>query len=94
MVRGIFAEAVDDSGIMNQRTSHHDGFDHLLSALFARPPALDHEHNIVMASSSLDVDFSQYDLDVPVPHDIVAGGHTSARAAWTLAARPSRLPKR
>ena len=36
------------------------------------------EHNIVMASSSLDVDFSQYDLDVPVPQDIVAGGHTSA----------------
>ncbi len=36
------------------------------------------EHNIVMASSSLDVDFSQYDLDIPVPQDIVAGGHTSA----------------
>ena len=36
------------------------------------------EHNIVMASSSLDVDFSLYDLDVPVPQDIVAGGHTSA----------------
>ena len=36
------------------------------------------EHNIVMASSSLDVDFSQYDLDAPVPQDIVAGGHTSA----------------
>ncbi|NIJ17913.1 NtaA/DmoA family FMN-dependent monooxygenase [Sphingobium vermicomposti] len=36
------------------------------------------EHNIVMASSSLDVDFSQYDLDSPVPQDIVAGGHTSA----------------
>lgn len=36
------------------------------------------EHNIVMASSSLDVDFSLYDVDVPVPQDIVAGGHTSA----------------
>ena len=36
------------------------------------------EHNIVMASSSLDIDFSQYDLDAPVPQDIVAGGHTSA----------------
>jgi len=36
------------------------------------------EHNIVMASSSLDVDFSLYDLDAPVPQDIVAGGHTSA----------------
>ncbi|ANI79224.1 NtaA/DmoA family FMN-dependent monooxygenase [Sphingobium sp. EP60837] len=36
------------------------------------------EHNIVMASSSLDVDFSQYDVDAPVPQDIVAGGHTSA----------------
>ncbi len=36
------------------------------------------EHNIVMASSSLDVDFSQYDLDAPVPQDIKAGGHTSA----------------
>ena len=36
------------------------------------------EHNIVMASSSLDVDFSLYDLDGPVPQDIVAGGHTSA----------------
>ena len=36
------------------------------------------EHNIVMASSSLDVDFSQYDVDAPVPQDITAGGHTSA----------------
>ncbi len=36
------------------------------------------EHNIVMASSSLDVDFSLYDVDAPVPQDIVAGGHTSA----------------
>lgn len=36
------------------------------------------EHNIVMASSSLDIDFSQYDLDSPVPQDIEAGGHTSA----------------
>jgi len=37
------------------------------------------EHNIVMASSSLDIDFSKYDLDVPVPQDIeAAGGHTSA----------------
>ncbi|NIJ15705.1 NtaA/DmoA family FMN-dependent monooxygenase [Sphingobium vermicomposti] len=36
------------------------------------------EHNIVMASSSLDVDFSLYDLDSPVPQDITAGGHTSA----------------
>ena len=36
------------------------------------------EHNIVMASSSLDVDFSQYDLDAPVPQNIAAGGHTSA----------------
>ena len=36
------------------------------------------EHNIVMASSSLDVDFSLYDLDSPVPQDISAGGHTSA----------------
>jgi long-chain alkane monooxygenase len=36
------------------------------------------EHNIVMGSSSLDIDFSQYDLDVPVPQDLSAGGHTSA----------------
>ena len=36
------------------------------------------EHNIVMASSSLDIDFSQYDPDLPVPQDISAGGHTSA----------------
>ncbi|GLV30525.1 dibenzothiophene desulfurization enzyme A [Sphingobium sp. TomTYG75] len=36
------------------------------------------EHNIVMASSSLDIDFSLYDVDAPVPQDIVAGGHTSA----------------
>lgn len=31
------------------------------------------EHNIVMASSSLDVDFSLYNPDTPVPQDIVAG---------------------
>ena len=37
-----------------------------------------YEHNIVMASSSLDIDFSQFDLDAPVPQDAVAGGHTSA----------------
>jgi FMN-dependent oxidoreductase (nitrilotriacetate monooxygenase family) len=36
------------------------------------------EHNIVMASSSLDIDFSLYDLDGPVPQDLSAGGHTSA----------------
>jgi alkanesulfonate monooxygenase SsuD/methylene tetrahydromethanopterin reductase-like flavin-dependent oxidoreductase (luciferase family) len=36
------------------------------------------EHNVVMASSSLDIDFSQYDLDAPVPQDLSAGGHTSA----------------
>ena len=36
------------------------------------------EHNIVMASSSLDIDFSQIDPDVPVPQNLVAGGHTSA----------------
>lgn len=36
------------------------------------------EHNIVMASSSLDIDFSQYDPDLPVPQDLTAGGHTSA----------------
>lgn len=35
------------------------------------------EHNIVMASSSLDVDFSLCDLDQPVPQDLEAGGHTS-----------------
>ena len=38
----------------------------------------DFENNIVMASSSLDVDFSRFDLDKPVPMDIDAGGHTSA----------------
>lgn len=36
------------------------------------------EHNIVMASSSLDIDFSLYDPDAPIPQDLVAGGHTSA----------------
>ena len=36
------------------------------------------EHNIVMASSSLDIDFSLYNPDAPVPEDAVAGGHTSA----------------
>lgn len=36
------------------------------------------EHNIVMASSSLDIDFSLYDPDAPVPQDLTAGGHTSA----------------
>jgi FMN-dependent oxidoreductase (nitrilotriacetate monooxygenase family) len=51
------------------------------------------EHNIVMASSSLDIDFSKFDLDVPfVGENAVAGGHTSALDAmrgmgakgWTL----------
>jgi alkanesulfonate monooxygenase SsuD/methylene tetrahydromethanopterin reductase-like flavin-dependent oxidoreductase (luciferase family) len=36
------------------------------------------EHNIVMASSSLDIDFSIYNPDEPVPQDLSAGGHTSA----------------
>jgi long-chain alkane monooxygenase len=39
---------------------------------------LSFEYNIVMASSSLDIDFSQYDPDAPVPQDLTAGGHTSA----------------
>ena len=45
------------------------------------------EHNIVMASSSLDIDFSLYDLDSPVPDDITAGGHTSALESMKRASR-------
>lgn len=38
----------------------------------------DFEHNIVMSSSSMDIDFSQFDVDKPLPDDAEAGGHTSA----------------
>ena len=49
-----------------------------LKEMTAEEKQLSFEYNIVMASSSLDIDFSQYDPDVPVPQDLKAGGHTSA----------------
>jgi long-chain alkane monooxygenase len=54
------------------------------------------EHNIVMTSSSLDIDFSKYDLDaVPVPQDIeAAGGHTSALESIKQAGREHGLSLR
>ncbi|WP_235687084.1 NtaA/DmoA family FMN-dependent monooxygenase, partial [Tomitella gaofuii] len=36
------------------------------------------EYVLVMMSSSLNIDFSQYDLDSPLPQTLEAGGHTSA----------------
>ncbi|MFD4407747.1 NtaA/DmoA family FMN-dependent monooxygenase [Nocardia sp. NPDC058499] len=36
------------------------------------------EYGLVMRSSSLNIDFSKYDLDAPLPQDVEAGGHTSA----------------
>lgn len=46
------------------------------------------EHNIVMASSSLDIDFSQFDLDVPfLGEGLSAGGHTSALDSMRAAGR-------
>lgn len=54
----------------------------------------DFEHNIVMTSSSLDIDFSKYDLDKPVPEDLEAGGHTSALDQMKQASREYGLTLR
>ena len=54
----------------------------------------DFEHNIVMSSSSLDIDFSQFDLDKPVPEDLEAGGHTSALDQMKHASREYGLTLR
>lgn len=35
------------------------------------------EYGMVMLSSTTDIDFSQLDLDAPVPQDLEGGGHTS-----------------
>lgn len=52
------------------------------------------EINIAMSSSSLDIDFSKYDLDAPVPDDIEAGGHTSALDQMKKASREYGLTLR
>ena len=54
----------------------------------------DFEHNIAMTSSSLDIDFSKFDLDKPVPEDAQAGGHTSALDQMKQASREYGLTLR
>ena len=54
----------------------------------------DFEHNIVMSSSSLDIDFSKFDLDKPVPENLEAGGHTSALDQMKHASREYGLTLR